>query len=172
MKLTFKPLLTALMFLAVGTANATQPQKNVAPAPNGIEIPVNYKNWKLIGVAHRLDKHSLRVVLGNQIAITAVHNHQTNPWPDGAILAKLVWKETQHPAWPDAVVPGGFEHAEFMIKDQQKYKTTAGWGFARWLGMAQKPYGEKPDFAQECVSCHVVVKGKDHVFTIPVPLPN
>ncbi|NOT84763.1 MAG: cytochrome P460 family protein [Methylococcaceae bacterium] len=159
------------MLLTFGTLNAAQLQKTVAHALNGIEIPVNYKNWKMIGVAHRLDKHSLRVVLGNQIAINAVNNHQTNPWPDGAILAKLVWKETQHPAWPEAIVPGQFEHAEFMLKDQQKYKSTAGWGFARWLGMDQKPYGETADFAEECVSCHAAVKDKDHVFTIPAPLP-
>lgn len=166
-----KPLLIAAMLLAFGSLNAAQPQTDVTPAPNGIKIPTNYKNWKMIGVAHRLDKHSLRVVLGNQIAINAVNTHQTNPWPDGTILAKLVWKESQHPAWPTAIVPGAFEHAEFMIKDPQKYQATAGWGFARWLGSEQKPYGEKANFADECVACHTAVKDKDHVFTVPATLP-
>jgi hypothetical protein len=169
MQAIIKPLL-AILLLSIGSLNAAQ-LPNVSPAPNGIEIPANYKNWKMIGVAHRLDKHSLRIVLGNQVAINAVNNHQTNPWPDGAILAKLVWKETKHPAWPDAVVPGPFEHAEFMVKDQQKYKSTAGWGFARWLGLELKPYGEKADFAEECVSCHATVKSSDHVFTMPAKLP-
>lgn len=171
MQTLIKPLLTCLSLLIIGNANAAQLQKIVSPAPNGIEIPANYKNWKLIGVAHRIDKHSLRVVLGNTIAVTAVNNHQTNPWPDGAILAKLVWKETEHPAFPDAEVPDEFQHAEFMIRDQQKYKSTAGWGFARWLGLEQKPYSEKVGFDQECLSCHAAVKDKDHVFTRPVPLP-
>ncbi len=167
-----KPLLTALLLLPICSLNAMSPEKTVSPAPNGIEIPANYKNWKMIGVAHRLDKHSLRIVLGNPTAINAVKNHQTNPWPDGAILAKLVWKEMSHPAFPDAEVPGEFQHAEFMIKDQQKYKATAGWGFARWLGLELKPYGEKAGFDQECVSCHAAVKDKDHVFTIPAKLPE
>lgn len=172
MQTLIKLLLTCFLLFTIGNASATQLQKIISPAPNGIEIPANYKNWKMIGVAHRLDKHSLRIVLGNPTAIAAVNNHQTNPWPDGAILAKLVWKETDHPAFPAAKVPGAFEHAEFMIKDQQKYKSTAGWGFARWLGLDQKPYGEKVGFDQECVSCHAIVKDKDHVFTLPAQLPE
>ncbi|MCX7086859.1 MAG: cytochrome P460 family protein [Methylococcales bacterium] len=171
MNSTIKHLLSFLLLLSCAAPNAAQLQKNVAPAPNGIEIPANYKSWKIIGTSHRLDKHSLRVILGNQIAINAVNTHQTNPWPEGTVLAKVVWKETQHPKWPDAIVPGAFEHAEFMIKDQKKYPNTAGWGFARWLGLDQKPYGTTADFAQECVACHAAVKDNDHVFTVPVPLP-
>jgi hypothetical protein len=166
-----KQLLILLLLVTFGTLQAAQPQKDVAPAPNGIEIPVNYKNWNIIGTSHRLDKRSLRVILGNHIAINAINNHQTNPWPDGTVLAKLVWKESKHPAWPEAVVPGQFEQAEFMLKDTQKYASTAGWGFARWLGLDQKPYGNDANFAQECVNCHATFKDNDHVFTIPAKLP-
>jgi hypothetical protein len=93
-------------------------QSNVAPAPNGIAIPQNYKDWRLISVS-----------------------------------------------------PGEFVHAEFRFKDSAKYASTGGWGFARWLGEKQEPYGKDANFVQECVSCHRTVQQNDWVFTVPINLP-
>jgi len=139
---------------------------------NGIEIPKNYKNWRLIGSSHRLDKDSLRVILGNTTAIRAARSGKTASWPDGTILAKLVWKDGIHPNWDKAIVPSEFQHAEFMIKDARKYQKTGGWGFARWVGMALKPYGADAESAdQECFACHTSVKSNDYVFTRPAELP-
>ncbi len=142
-----------------------------APAPNGIEIPQGYKDWRVIAPSHRTDNNSLRVILGNDIAIKAARAGKTNPWPDGASLAKLVWKDRIDENWEDATVPGKFIHAEFMLKDKVKYAKTGGWGYARWLGKDQKPYGDDADFAEECVACHTPVKSRDYVFTTPAPLP-
>lgn len=160
----------AALTMALSGAGLAQNAKP-APSPNGIELPAGYKNWRLISVAHRTDKPTLRAVLGNDIAIDAARNGKTNPWPDGAILAKLVWKDRQHPQWATATVPGEFVHAEFMFKDSKKYAATGGWGWARWVGMEQKPYGKDANLAQECVACHQPVKGNDLVFTKPVALP-
>lgn len=161
---------TAVLVLALPGAGLAQNPKP-APSPNGIELPADYKNWRLISVAHRTDKPTLRAVLGNDIAIAAARSGKTNPWPDGAILAKLVWKDRQHPQWAAATVPGEFVHAEFMLKDSKKYAATGGWGWARWVGMEQKPYGADANVAQECIACHQPVKGNDLVFTKPAPLP-
>ena len=68
-------------------------------------------------------------------------------------------------------MPGRFVHAEFMVKDAKKYGETGGWGFARWLGAEQKPYGEDADFVQECFGCHTPVESRDYVFTTPIKLP-
>lgn len=160
----------AALTMALSGAGLAQNAKP-APSPNGIELPAGYKNWRLISVAHRTDKPTLRAVLGNDIAIDAARSGKTNPWPDGAILAKLVWKDRQHPQWATATVPGEFVHAEFMFKDSKKYAATGGWGWARWVGMEQKPYGKDANLAQECVACHQPVKGNDLVFTKPVALP-
>ena len=143
----------------------------VRPAPNGIAIPPGYKSWNIIAPSHRSDNNTLRVVLGNDIAIQAVQYGKTNPWPDGAILAKLVWKDDKHTQWPDATIPGEFVHAEFMIKDLNKYPLTGGWGFARWKGLTQMPYGESAEFVQECFGCHTPVKDNDYVFTHPAVMP-
>jgi len=144
---------------------------DVPPAPNGITLPENYKDWRVIASSSRIDNNTLRVILGNDIAIAAARNGTTNPWPDGAILGKMVWKNTTLKAWEKAVVPGEFVHAEFMFKDAEKWKDTGGWGFARWKGMGQAAYGKDASFVNECFSCHTPVKDNDYVFTYPAQLP-
>ncbi len=147
-------------------------ESTVAPAPNGLTLPANYKDWRVIAVSHRTDNESLRAILGNDIAIKAARSGHTNPWPDGTMLAKLVFKDTVHEEdWPTATVPGKFIHAEFMVKDAQKYMQTGGWGFGRWLGDEQKPYGNDAAFVEECFACHTPMQDNDYVFTHPVTLP-
>lgn len=162
-----KTVLALVLAVCAGAASAGKP----APSPNGIEIPEGYKDWRVISVSDRTDNNTLRVILGNDIAIAAARAGKTNPWPDGAILAKLAWKATTHPHWAKATVPGDFVQAEFMVKDWKKFAATGGWGYARWKGMDQKPYGTDANFAQECVTCHTPVKGQDWVYTHPVILP-
>jgi hypothetical protein len=142
-------------------------------SPNGIALPKGYKNWRVIAISHRTDNDSLRAILGNNTAVDAARLGQTNPWPEGSILAKLVWKDTVHEDdWPEATVPGQFVHAEFMVKDASKYMQTGGWGFARWLGEDQKPYGKDDSFARdECFACHTPMAKKDYVFSRPAVMP-
>ncbi len=160
----------AAVLLVLGATPALAEQ-SVAAAPNGIELPDDYKDWRVIASSHREDNQTLRVILGNDAAVEAARAGNTNPWPDGAILGKLVWKDSSHPEWDKATVPGEFVHAEFMLKDAEKYPATGGWGFARWTGMDQQPYGENAEFVQECFGCHIPVKDNDYVFTRPAPLP-
>jgi hypothetical protein len=150
---------------------AAQPAAAADPAPNGLTLPDGYKDWRLLSVHQRSDNNTLRAVLGNDTAVQAARTGQTNPWPDGAVLAKLVWKAVKHDRWETALEPGAFVHAEFMVKDAGKYAATGGWGFARWLGKDQKPYGKDSGFVQECFGCHTPVKDRDYVFTHPVGLP-
>lgn len=127
------------IFLVAGGAFAGE--ATVSAAPNGVQMPTNYKNWRVIGTSHRDDNQTLRVIVGNDAAIKAARGGNTNPWPEGSILGKLVWKDEIHPKWVEATVPGEFVHAEFMVKDSAKYQETGGWGYARWIGMNQTPYG-------------------------------
>jgi hypothetical protein len=162
----FPPVpLSACCLLAALEAGAAP-----APAPNGIEMPVGYQNWRLIAVSQRTENQTLRAILGNSVAIDAARAGKTNPWPNGAILAKLSWKQKTSETFPTAVVPGEFVLADFMVKDDARFAATGGWGFARWLGLERKPYGDA-NLAQECLACHGSMKGKDYVFTVPVKLP-
>lgn len=150
---------------------ATSADTHIKPSPNGIKLPTAYKDWKVISQSHRTDNKTVRIILGNNIAVNAARSGKTKAWPKGSILAKLVWKQKSEEHWPTAIAPDKFVHAEFMLKDSIKYKSTGGWGYARWLGLDQRPYGKDSSFAQECVSCHTPVKENDYVFTTPAVLP-
>ena len=156
------------MLCCLHSAHAADP---VAPAPNGLILPEGYRDWPVMSSTHRLDNQTLRVIVGNKTAVEAARTGKTNPWPEGTVFAKMAWKETIHPAWEKAIVPGEFVQVEIMVKDSDKYKETGGWGFARWKGLTLKPYGADASFAQECFACHQPVKDKDYVFTRPHQLP-
>ena len=141
----------------------------VAPAPNGIAFPAGYQNWRVVAVSERIDNNTLRVIVGNDTAIKAARSGKTNPWPNGTILGKVVWKQAKEEHWPTAIVPTDFVHAEFMLKDSEKYSATGGWGYARWKGPELKPYGKDKNFTSECLGCHTPMKNNDYVFTKPAP---
>lgn len=143
-----------------------------APAHNGIELPADFADWRLISASLRSDNDTIRAILGNKAAIKAAREGRMNPWPDKAVLAKVVWKRKDLESWPAASVPGNFVHVEFMIKDSRKYAETGGWGFARWLGSELKPFGKDPGFVSECFACHLPVKDSDYVFTKPAFMPS
>ncbi|TKB48567.1 cytochrome P460 [Ferrimonas sediminicola] len=139
------------------------------PSSNGIDYPTGWQEWALIAVSHRTDNGTLRAILGNDTAVKAARAGQTNPWPDGTVLAKAVWKGAGLENWSSAVAPKAFVHAEFMIKDSVRFAETYGWGWARWLGETQAPFADGP---QVCISCHTPVRGRDWVFTDPAPFPH
>lgn len=140
----------------------------VEKSPNGIAYIPDYRNWKVISTTDRFDNGTIRIIFGNDQAVNAIRNKETNPWPDGSILAKVLWKQKQ--TKEGLITTGNFIHVEYMIKDAIKYADTQGWGWARWKGQQLKPYGDTADFVQQCIRCHSPVKDNDNVFTIPLNL--
>ena len=139
-------------------------------APNGIALYPGYMNWKVVAPSYREDKGHIRIITGNDIAVTALSEGK-NPLPDGSVLAKVAWKAEHHPSFPDATEPGTFVQVEFMVKDSKIYKETGGWGFARFVGNELKPYGKDADFVSECFNCHKPVADNDYLFTKMVKTP-
>ena len=138
----------------------------VSPAPNGIGFLSDYKNWKAISSTERVDNHTMRQILGNDVAVKAIAKNRINPWPDGAAFAKVAW--FQQADDKGLVRPGAFFQVEFMIRDREKYASTLGWGWARWRGADLKPYGKDAAFTAKCVSCHKPLRNTDYVFTTPI----
>ncbi|HEY5961161.1 MAG TPA: cytochrome P460 family protein, partial [Polyangiaceae bacterium] len=148
--------------------DAAQPTAPVAvlPTKNGIGFPPDYTEWQAISATERFDNESLRVILGNATALTAIDGDRVEPWPDGTAFAKLAWKAKR--GVDGELYPDEFWQVEFMFKDRARYASTHGWGFARWRGTMLAPYGDNPDFAEECVGCHTPVAKTDYVFTSPI----
>jgi hypothetical protein len=148
--------------------NKAASSPDVKPALNGITYIGDYSNWKAISTTDRFDNNTLRVIFGNDIAVRAIEQQHTNPWPDGTVFAKVAWEQLIDADGKSHA--GEFKQVEFMIKGAEKYKSTAGWGWARWKGMDLKPYGKTVLFATECVNCHKPLKDNDFVFTKPLSL--
>lgn len=151
-----------------GTRKGWTPPMN---ALNGLPFPVEYRDLTVITCSHRVDSNSLRVVLGNDIAVKAAREKNYNPWPEGTFFVKVIWNQRQLPTWPASWVPGDLWLIGTMRKDSKKFKDTLGWGFAMWEGNDLKPYGENADYVQECVDCHLPLKDQDYVFTVPAIMP-
>jgi Cytochrome P460/Haem-binding domain len=143
--------------------------QKVATSLNGIVFNPRYKNWVAISSTERFDNGTMRVIVGNEIAIKAAKAHHTNPWPDGSVLVKILWISKVDSS--GNLQSGAFRQVDFMLRDQKEYADTEGWGFARWTnGLQLTPYGKDAFFASECVNCHRSMKSNDFVFTNPIKI--
>ncbi len=134
---------------------------------NGVAYPEGWQDWATLAVSHRTDNGTVRVILGNDVAVAAARRGDTRPWPEGAMLGKVVWKAETLADWPAAVGPGAFVHAEFMARVEGAGETR--WRWARWVGAELEPFQKGEG---ECIACHTPVKGRDWVFTTPAVLPR
>ena len=153
---------------AIGSAPTPEPEEPKDEL-NGITYHAlaGFPGWKAISTTDRFDNGTLRLIMGNDIAVRAIREGNTHPWPAGATFAKVAWD--QLPDSAGEVHAGAFKQVEFMIRDEDKYKSTDGWGFARWVGgLAMRPYGKDIAFTTECTICHQSMAANDHVFTLPI----
>jgi hypothetical protein len=127
-----------------------------------VKIPAGYRQWELIAPSHEAGGfNELRAILGNAISVRA-YQEGTLPFPDGAMLAKLAWKQEPSSEFDGAFVPGHTTTVQIMVKDSKRYASTGGWGFGRFID--GKPVDEAQH--QTCFGCHQAnVKGHDFVLT-------
>ncbi len=52
------------------------------------------------------------------------------PFPNGARLAKIHWNPKKMETFPSATVPGTQHDVDFMVKDNQRFADSGGWGYA------------------------------------------
>jgi len=135
------------------------------PAPNGLPYDGSWIHWKLLAVTDRGDNRQYRMILGNDIAVTAAREGKVSPWPEGARFAKAAWFEEQTP--DGLIFPKKFWQVELMVKGAEQYQATEGWGWGRWRGLELMPYGKDATFVNECTGCHQPLRGNDYVYTIP-----
>jgi hypothetical protein len=83
-------------------------------------------------------------------------------FPDGSILVKLAWKQTQSPQFQPATIPGAATTGQVTVMDSKRYSATGGCGFGRCVD------GKPADEAQHKMyfACHeALAKGNDFVLT-------
>lgn len=171
-------LVTALLVL-VGTTTtyqvtgAEQPRTAAVPI-FGITIFPDYRDWKLVSVAHEEGKlNDIRAILGNEKAIEAYRAGKSS-FPDGSVIARLAWNyvpsaENNKVFGRDQSYVAGSQpewYLQFMVKDSKKYAATGGWGYAQF-----DKDGNAADAAKHetCFACHIPAKEHDYVFTRYAP---
>jgi hypothetical protein len=169
--LTFAPKNKAGDTVKANALNAQLQNKTIAAhtlpvALNGITYLPDYKSWQVISSTDRFDNGTMRVIFGNAIAAKAISQNDIHPWPKGTAFAKVAWDQLE--GKDGTVKTGAFKQVEFMIKDDKKYASTGGWGFARFKTPKLIPYGKTTVFATECINCHRPQKDEDFVFTQPI----
>jgi hypothetical protein len=165
----------------------TIPDRELAPAPlppgeprantpNGLALPANVLDWRVIGVVKATPAmaggaDTLRVIVGNDTAVNAARSGQTNPWPDGTQLAHIQWGVGTNPDWEAMIAPGNFARITLMERASARYASDGGWAYGVWNGAELRP--PAAGFDRDCVNCHTgTVADNDYVFTIPGPLPT
>jgi Cytochrome P460 len=169
-------------FFAAVLATAAQAQGDAAPI-YGVTLPAGYRDWTLISVAGvGAPVNDVRAKLGNDIAVRAYREGKV-PFPDGAVIARLAWKQATSEETHNAVrrealargldpaavqklleatfVAGTATNVQLMVKDSKKYAATGGWGFAQFTD------GKPDDEAvhKTCFACHAPGIERDFVFT-------
>jgi RNA polymerase subunit RPABC4/transcription elongation factor Spt4 len=132
-------------------------------SPNGIVYDPSYRNWQVLSTTSRYDNGTMRVMYANPVAIAAVKNGQIHPWPEGSMIAKLVFRKLEDKE--GNIRPGEFLNIQYMIRDSKKFATTEGWGFARFDTKELKPYGNI-NTEKTCISCHKLVEETGFVFDV------
>jgi hypothetical protein len=161
---------------------ATASQPAAGSTANGFKIPPGYRDWRLISVAILgTPFNDIRAKLGNDLATSAFREAKI-PFPDGAMIARLAWKQVQsevnnnafrqdpsaehlNPAALQKLLNTSFgagppTNVQFMIKDSKKYASTGGWGFSQFTN-------GRPDHVVQssCFACHAPGRANDFVFT-------
>ena len=82
---------------------------------NGVAFQPGFEDWKPISFTDRGDNNTLRLILGNDIAVQAAKAGNISPWPDGTRFAKIAWQQA---VGEDGLIhPGKFVQVEVMVKD-------------------------------------------------------
>jgi hypothetical protein len=177
-------VITAVALAVLGSRAFSGQDKYTLQVPNGLAFSEfrGYEDWQTIAVSRTEALNVLRVILGNPVMMKAYREGipgNGKPFPDGAKMAKIEWKQKEITTAPFSVstpdtVPDTLERAEFMEKDSKRFADSGGWGWAvfeydaasdtfRPGTLADKP--PQGNDAKCGLACHTIAKAKDFVFT-------
>jgi hypothetical protein len=145
-------------------------------APTELFMPRDFLDWRVVGVANRTDNQTIRVIVGNDIAVEAARagGEAIDPWPEGSMLAHYVWAAGTNPDYEAMVAPGAFAALTFMVRNGVTFAEDGGWAYGVWnTAELTPPAAAEPQFDRGCVNCHTdLVEDQDYVFTRPGAFPE
>jgi len=166
-------LFTAAGLLVTSLAFGKMAQSGSRSPIFGIRLPPNYREWRVISVAHEAGSlNDFRVILGNEVAVKAFRSGR-RPFPDGAMIARLAWKYVPS-ARNDAIfgqtqsfVAGDPINVQVEVKNLGRYAATGGWGYGQFENGSANP---SETLIRTCNACHgKLPQSDDFVFTRYAP---
>jgi len=167
---------TAVLAIFGATATAAG-DKYTVKVPGGLAFSEfrGYEAWQVVSLSE--DGGLLAVIVANPVMIDAYQAGvpgNGKPFPDGAKMAKIHYDPKKLETFPAATVPGTLHDVDFMVKDNQRFADSGGWGYAvfdydaKSDTFAPGTLAGKPPQGNDAkcgFACHTIVKTRDYVFT-------
>lgn len=154
----------SIAFAFLLTLSWTLPQRaapdSTVPYPNG------YRKWVHVGTTlvgpqspFFVSNGGIHHIYANE---KALKGYETGTFPDGAIVVfdLLDTKELN-----GATIEGPRKRIDVMLKDGQRFSSTGGWGFERFLADSETDPALTAEQKANCFSCHEKRKAQDYVFS-------
>ncbi len=179
-QIAFMGILASIFVVTIGLA---QQDRFALRSPNGISFVefAGYETWQMVAASQADDGSGcgtspnpgcIKSIVANPVMIKAFAEGipaNGEPVPDGAMFAKIEWAK-QHFTSPYGItVPGKLAEVSFTMKDSKRFPLTHGWGYATFRyddgSDTWTAFGDGPEFANKCHTCHTEVEKSDFVFT-------
>jgi len=130
-----------------------------------VPYPENFRSWShvksgVIGPQHKnfASSGGLHHIYANKEAMTG---YRTSKFPEQSVIVFewLEWSEKD-----GAFLEGPRRQVDVMVKDSQRYQSTGGWGFQRFVKDSKTELAESPT-PQVCFACHNQLKKDDLVLS-------
>ncbi len=125
-----------------------------------------WKTWHMVTVRFRKDNGEQRFIYANPTAWKAMQRH-VEKYPKGSMFAKLAFTVKADPLFPNSLSPARTSRVQFMKKDEKKYASTEGWGYALYVPSSKEGNRGGTENAADpvtCYGCHTLAKERDFVF--------
>ena len=126
-------------------------------------------DWRLVTARYRQDIGEQRFTYANAAAMKVLAQGGTH-YPDGAMFGKVGFIVEEDKIFPSSLVPSGSRRYQFMVRDEQRFKDTNGWGYVIFSSIGATLPGDPGQTSQACAACHSIVGEQGYVFSQPMKL--
>jgi hypothetical protein len=123
-----------------------------------VAYPEGYRNWVHVKSGLISPGHKLFATVGGFQHIyantEAMVGYRTRSFPEGSIVV-FDWLEMKDN--DGAFEEGPRRQVDVMVKDSQRFATTGGWGFQRFVKDSKTELATTPT-SQQCFACHDKLK--------------
>lgn len=123
-------------------------------ADGTVAYPEGYRSWTHVKSGVISPTHKTFAVVGGFEHIyanqQAMEGYRTRTFPEGSVIA-FDWLEMRDN--DGAYVEGPRRQLDVMVKDSQRFASTGGWGFQRFVKDSKTELAATPT-PQECFDCH------------------